>query len=157
MGLREGETIIHKGRPHWIVFEWAIFFALLSARFVLGAELATSRGMTQTLPHHRQHTSFYALVAGYVAQFYRHSVLVEFPTTGRLFNYGTPSVRGFGGSRELIKRIRTPEHVRELIHCNSRPLPVACLVRGQGSPSLTLPASLEHTGFFSPQLPRLRA
>ncbi len=46
MELREGETIIHKGRPHWIVFGWAIFLALLSARFVLGADLATSREAT---------------------------------------------------------------------------------------------------------------
>ncbi len=43
------------------------------------------------------------------------SVLVEFPVVGRLFNYGTLTVRGFGGSRELIKRIPRPEHVRELI------------------------------------------
>jgi hypothetical protein len=43
------------------------------------------------------------------------SVLVEFPVTGRLFNYGTLTVRGFGGSQEFIKRISRPEHVRELI------------------------------------------
>ncbi len=43
------------------------------------------------------------------------SVLVEFPVTGRLLNYGTVTVRGFGGSREFIKRIPRPEHVRELI------------------------------------------
>ena len=44
------------------------------------------------------------------------SVLVEFPVGGRLFNYGTLTVRGFGGSQEFIKRISSPEHVRELIH-----------------------------------------
>jgi hypothetical protein len=44
------------------------------------------------------------------------SVLVEFPLSGRLFNYGTLTVRGFGGSQEFIKRISSPERVRELIH-----------------------------------------
>ena len=43
------------------------------------------------------------------------SVLVEFPAIGRLFNCGTLTVRGFGGSRKLIQRIPRPEHVRELI------------------------------------------
>jgi hypothetical protein len=43
------------------------------------------------------------------------SVLVEFPVAGRLFNYGTLTVRGFGGSQEFIKRISSPERVRELI------------------------------------------
>lgn len=43
------------------------------------------------------------------------SVLVEFPILGRLFNYGTLTVRGFGGSRDSIKRVPKPERVRELI------------------------------------------
>ena len=146
MELREGETMIHKVRPSWIVFGWAILLAFLSARFVLGADLATSREAIQTYLIIAAMLAFYALVATCVAQFYRwssrlmltnrrvvlktgilrqrsgefllptiESVLVEFPVTGRLFNYGTLSVRGFGGSREFIKRIPRPEHVRELI------------------------------------------
>ncbi len=43
------------------------------------------------------------------------SVLVELPIVGRLFNYGTLTVRGFGGSRDSIKRVPRPERVRELI------------------------------------------
>ncbi len=43
------------------------------------------------------------------------SVLIEFPILGRLFNYGTLTVRGFGGSRDAIKRVPKPERVRELI------------------------------------------
>lgn len=43
------------------------------------------------------------------------SILVEFPILGRLFNYGTLTVRGFGGSRDFIKRVPKPERVRELI------------------------------------------
>ena len=43
------------------------------------------------------------------------SVLVEFPVAGRLLNYGTLTVRGFGGSQEFIKRLSSPEQVRELI------------------------------------------
>lgn len=43
------------------------------------------------------------------------SVLIEFPIVGRLFNYGTLTVRGFGGSRDSIKRVPKPERVRELI------------------------------------------
>ncbi|MGH9436750.1 MAG: PH domain-containing protein [Terriglobia bacterium] len=43
------------------------------------------------------------------------SVLVEFPILGRLFNYGTLTVRGFGGSRDFIKRVPKPERIRELI------------------------------------------
>ncbi len=146
MELQEGETIIHKARPHWVVFGWAILLALLSVRFLVGAKLATSREATQTCLITAGMLAFYALVAACVAQFYHwssrltltnrrvvlktgilrqrsgefllptiESVLVEFPAIGRLFNYGTLTVRGFGGSRELIKRIPRPEHVRELI------------------------------------------
>src|SRR5271167_3712724 len=144
--LREGETIIHKGRPHWIVFGWAILLALFGAGFVLGADLATSRETTQTCLIIASMLAFYALVATCVVQFYRwssrltltnrrvvlktrilrqrsskfllptiESVLIEFPVAGRLFNYGTPTVRGFGGNRGLIKRIPRRDHVRELI------------------------------------------
>ena len=73
MELREGETIIHKGRPHWIVLGWAILLALLSARFVVGADLATSREATQTCLIIAGMLAFYALVAACVAQFYRWS------------------------------------------------------------------------------------
>jgi hypothetical protein len=41
--------------------------------------------------------------------------LVEIPAAGRLFNYGTLTVRGFAGTQESIKHISSPEHVRELI------------------------------------------
>lgn len=43
------------------------------------------------------------------------SILIEFPILGRLFNYGTLTVRGFGGSRDSIKRVPKPERIRELI------------------------------------------
>lgn len=43
------------------------------------------------------------------------SVLIEFPIVGRLFNYGRLTVRGFGGSRDSIKRVPKPERVREPI------------------------------------------
>jgi hypothetical protein len=147
MELREGETIIHKGRPHWIVFGWAILLGLLSARFMLGADLATSGEERQICLIIAGMLAVYALAAACVAQLYRwssrllltnrrvvlkrgilrqrssefllptiESVLVEFPLSGRLFNYGTLTVRGFGGSQEFIKRISSPERVRELIH-----------------------------------------
>ena len=38
MELREGEAIIHKGRPHWIVFGWAVLLGLLGARFMGSSE-----------------------------------------------------------------------------------------------------------------------
>jgi hypothetical protein len=47
MELREGETIIHKARPHWIVFGWAILLSLVSACFMLGTDLATRREAMQ--------------------------------------------------------------------------------------------------------------
>ena len=156
MKLREGETIIHKGRPHWIVFGWAILLGLLSARLMLGADLATSRGERQVCLIIAGMLALYALVAACLTQLYRwssrllltnrrvvlkrgilrqrssefllptiESVLVEFPLTGRLFNYGTLTVRGFGGSQEFIRRISSPERVRELIHeqqSHGRPL-----------------------------------
>ncbi len=146
MELREGETIIHKGCPHWIVFGWAILLGLFSARFILGADLAPSREATQVCLIIAGVLALYALGAACVAQLYRwssrliltnrrvvlkagilrhrssefllptiESVLVEFPVAGRLFNYGTLTVPGFGGSLEFIKRIASPEHVRELI------------------------------------------
>ena len=146
MELREGETIIHKGRPHWIVFGWAILLGSLSARFMLGADLATSREATQVCFIVGGMLALYALSAACVAQLYRwssrlvltnrrvvlkrgilrqrssefllptiESVLVEFPVAGRLLNYGTLTVRGFGGSQEFIKRLSSPEQVRELI------------------------------------------
>ena len=142
-----GETIIHRSRPHWIVFGWAILLGLLSARFMLGADLATSREERQICLIIAGMLALYALGAACVAQLYRwssrllltnrrvvlkrgilrqrsgefllptiESVLVEFPLSGRLFNYGTLTVRGFGGSQEFIKRIPNPERVRELIH-----------------------------------------
>jgi hypothetical protein len=147
MKLREGETVIHKGHPHWIVFGWAILLGLLSARFMLGADLATSREARQVCLIIAGMLALYALGAACVAQLYRwssrvlltnrravlkrgilrqrsgefllptiESVLVEFPLSGRLFNYGTLTVRGFGGSQEFIKRISSAERVRELIH-----------------------------------------
>ncbi len=73
MELHEGETIIHKARPHWIVFGWAILLAFLSIRFVLGAKLATNREATQTCLIIAAMLAFYALVAACVAQFYRWS------------------------------------------------------------------------------------
>jgi len=147
MKLREGETVIHKGRPHWIVFGWSILLGLLSVRFTLGTNLATNREATQVCLIIAGMLAVYALGAACVAQLYRwssrllltnrrvvlkrgilrqrsgefllptiESVLVEFPLSGRLFNYGTLTVRGFGGSQEFIKRIPNPERVRELIH-----------------------------------------
>ncbi|MGH9445360.1 MAG: PH domain-containing protein [Terriglobia bacterium] len=50
------------------------------------------------------------------------SVLVELPIVGRLFNYGTLTVRGFGGSRDSIKRVPT-KGVRELIEEHQPLLP----------------------------------
>lgn len=47
------------------------------------------------------------------------SVLIEFPILGRLFNYGTLTVRGFGGSRDSIKRVPKPERIRELVEEHS--------------------------------------
>jgi hypothetical protein len=147
MKLREGETIIHRGRPHWIVFGWALLLGSLSARFMLGANLATSREERQICLIIAGMLALYALRAACVAQLYRwssrllltnrrvvlnrgilrqrssefrlptiESVLVQFPLSGRLFNYGTLTVRGFGGSQEFITRISSPELVRELIH-----------------------------------------
>jgi len=38
----------------------------------------------------------------------------------RLFNYGTMTARGFGGSHEFINRIFSPERVRELFFFRGR-------------------------------------
>ncbi len=73
MELREGETIIHKGRPHWIVFGWAILLGLLSARFILGADPATSREASQVCLIIAGMLALYALGAACVAQLYRWS------------------------------------------------------------------------------------
>jgi len=146
MEFHESETIIHKARPHWIVFGWAVWLLYLGASFVWSSNRATSRQAAQTWLILVGAPAFYALVAPCIAQLYRwsssltitsrrvilkngilrqrstefllpavESVLVEFPVTGRLFNYGTVTVRGFGGSREFIKRISRPERVRKLV------------------------------------------
>jgi hypothetical protein len=146
MQPRTGETIVHKGRPHWIVFGWAILLGLLNARFMLGADLATSRAVTKVYLIIASMLAVYALGAVCASHLYRwssrliltsrrvvlkrgvlrqrsgefllptiESGLVEFPVAGRLFNYGTVAVRGFGGNQEFIKRISSPERVRELI------------------------------------------
>ncbi len=73
MELRDGETIIHKSGPHWIVFGWAILLALLSARFVVSADLATSREATQSCLIIAGMLALYALGAACVAQLYRWS------------------------------------------------------------------------------------
>lgn len=51
------------------------------------------------------------------------SVLIEFPILGRLFNYGTLTVRGFGGSRDSIKRVPKPKRVREIIEKHQEMVP----------------------------------
>ncbi len=62
------------------------------------------------------------------------SVLVEFPILGRLLNYGTLTVRGFGGSRDSIKRVPKPERVRELIEEQRLTVPrLYSAGKGQGS------------------------
>jgi hypothetical protein len=138
------------------VFGWAILLALLSARFVLGADVAPNREARQVCLFIAGMLALYTLGAACVAQLYRwssrliltnrrvvlkrgilrqrscqfllptiESVLVEFSVAGRLFNYGTLTVRGFGGSQQFIKRISRPEQVRELIQEQqslSRPL-----------------------------------
>ena len=73
MEILEGETIIHKGRPHGIVFGWAILLGLLSARFMLGADLATSREARQVCLTIAGMLALYALGAACVAQLYRCS------------------------------------------------------------------------------------
>jgi len=169
MELREGEPIIHRGRPHWIVFGRATLLGLLSARFMLGADLATSRETRQVYLIIVGIFALYALGAACVAQLYRwssrliltnhrvvlkagilrqrscqfllptiESVLVEFPVTGRLLNYGTLTVRGFGGSQEFIKRISRPEHVRDLIQ-EQQSLARPLARPGQGLPANPVP------------------
>ena len=73
MELREGETIIHRGRPHWNVFGWAVLLGLLGARFMLGADLATSREERQICLIITGTLALYALGAACVAQLYRWS------------------------------------------------------------------------------------
>ncbi len=146
MEFHEGETIIHKARPHWIVFGWALWLIYLSVSFVWSANHSTSQQATQTWLILAGMFVFYAMVAACIAQLYRwssrltltsrrvilkngilrqrsseflvhtvESVLVELAVAGRLFNYGTVTVRGFGGSRGTMKRLPKPERVRELI------------------------------------------
>ena len=78
------------------VYRWSSRLTLTNRRVVLKTRILRQRSSEFLLPT-------------------IESVLVEFPVTGRLFNYDTLTVRGFGGSREFIKRIPRPEHVRELI------------------------------------------
>ena len=73
MKLREGETVIHNGRPHWIVFGWSILLGLLSVRFTLGTNLATNRQAAQVCLIIAGMLAVYALVAACVAQLYRWS------------------------------------------------------------------------------------
>ena len=68
MKLREGETIIYRGCPHWIVFGWATLLGLLSARFMLGANLATSREERQICLIIAGMLALYALAPACVAQ-----------------------------------------------------------------------------------------
>ena len=66
---------------------------------------------------------------------------------GRLLNYGTLTVRAFGGSQEFIKRFSSPEQVRELIQepeSLARPLARTCRrVAARLILPLTLPVGLE--------------
>jgi hypothetical protein len=78
------------------LYRWSSRLILTNRRVVLKAGILRQRSCQFSLPT-------------------IESVLVEFPVAGRLFNYGTLTVRGFGGSQEFIKRISSPERVRELI------------------------------------------
>lgn len=146
MKLRDGETLIHKTRPHWIVFAWTVWLASLAARFFFAANYVSSAEDAQMWLGLAWTFAVFTLIAAVLAQFYGwssrfiltdrrvvvkngilrqrstefplrnvESVLVEFPILGRLLNYGTLTVRGFGGSRDSIKRVPQPARVRELI------------------------------------------
>lgn len=73
MEFHESETIVHKARPHWIVFGWAVWLLYLGAIFVWSVNRATSRQAAQTWLILAGMFVFYAMVAACIAQLYRWS------------------------------------------------------------------------------------
>lgn len=73
MKVRSGETLVHKTRPHWIVFAWAIWLASLAARFFFAANYVTSAEDAQIWVGLGWTFSVFAVIALILAQFYSWS------------------------------------------------------------------------------------
>ncbi len=70
MKLRNGETLVYKTRPHWIIFVWAVWLASLATRFFFAANNASGAEDAQMWLGLAWTFSVITLIAASLAQFY---------------------------------------------------------------------------------------
>lgn len=139
--LLSGERIVHRARPHWVVFLGPILLAVAGAvlagilQYVVGDYWyagAAVAGLALVLalgPALRYAGSEYAVtdkrVLARLGILERHSletllskieaIGVEQGIAGRLLGYGTITITGTGGTREALELIPTPLEFRRQV------------------------------------------
>lgn len=139
--LLPGERIVHRARPHWVMFLSALLLA--AAGLVLGGLLEYAAGdywyvgagvaglaiLLAIGPVVRYATSEYAItdrrVLARAGVFERRSletllskieaIEVEQDLPGRLLGYGTITITGTGGTQEMLERIARPLEFRRQV------------------------------------------
>jgi uncharacterized membrane protein YdbT with pleckstrin-like domain len=139
--LLAGEQVVHRARPHWVMFAAPLMLA--AAGVALGAALQLAEGdywyagaavvglalLFAVGPALRFATSEFVVtdkrVLARMGILDRHSaetlltkieaIGVEQDFTGRLLGYGTITITGTGGTRETIERIAAPLEFRRQV------------------------------------------
>lgn len=139
--LLPGERIVHRARPHWVMFLSALLLA--AAGLVLGGLLEYAAGdywyvgagvaglaiLLAIGPVVRYATSEYAITdrrvlarAGVLERRSLETLLskieaieVEQDLPGRLLGYGTITITGTGGTQEMLERIARPLEFRRQV------------------------------------------
>lgn len=141
--LLPDEHIVHRARVHWIIFGWPIFLILAGLAAILllrlefpldqywlaGVALIALALLAAIGPAIRYFSSDYAVTDKRVLAKYGlirresletllskvEAIGVDQDVTGRLFNYGTLSITGTGGTRETLAMIPQPLEFRRRI------------------------------------------
>jgi uncharacterized membrane protein YdbT with pleckstrin-like domain len=139
--LLPGERVIHRARPHWVLFAAPLLLAAAGA--VLGAVLQLAAGdywyagaavvglalLFSIGPALRYATCEFAVTdkrvlarMGILERQSAETLLtkieaigVEQDLTGRMLGYGTVTITGTGGTRETIERIAAPLEFRRQV------------------------------------------
>jgi len=139
--LLPGERIVHRARPHWVMFLGPVLLALVGAAlggalqyfagdyWYAGAAVAALGLILAVGPGLRYATSEYAVtdkrVLARLGVLERRSletllskieaIGVEQDLVGRLLGYGTITITGTGGTQETLERIAAPLEFRRRV------------------------------------------
>jgi uncharacterized membrane protein YdbT with pleckstrin-like domain len=144
--LVPGEQVVYRARLHWIVFAMPAAFFLLGAVFVvlwrgnsdlvflaylaavcgaIALVVGFSRAVTYASSEFGVTNKRVLIKVGFVRRHSLELVLqkvegigVDQDVAGRLFDYGTITVTGTGGTRETFPRIERPLEFRRHVQAN---------------------------------------